>query len=345
MLVAKLVALRRLELFEEDMPRPGPGEVLLRVDAVGICRSDVHNFAAGHIGGVRVPFPFVLGHETAGIVVAHGDGVNEPPTGARVAVEPGINCGRCEWCLRGDPNLCADLRFHGSPPVEGTLRQYIVHPARLCIPLDAALGIDDGVMLEPLAIGVHAVRLAHLAPGMSVAVIGTGPVGLMMLAVAAASGATRIIAADLLPHRLALATRYGATETIEAGRQDAAAEVARLTDGRGVDVAFEATTSPAAPGQAAHVVAPGGTVVVAGITEAQEVAIDAHVARRKGLTFRWVRRSKLAVEPAMALAASGRVPLGGLVTHRFRLGSAQEAFELVEAYGDGVFKAVVEPNR
>ena len=184
MQVAKLADLRRFRLYNEDMPKPGPGEALVRTDAVGVCRSDIHYFEAGRIGDAAVKFPFTLGHETAGTVVALGDGVVSPAVGTRVAIEPGINCGVCEWCLRGDPNLCSDLRFHGSPPVEGTLRQYFAHPARLCIPLDSDLSIEDGVLLEPLAIGVHAVRLAKIEPGMTVAVLGCGPVGLSILAVA-----------------------------------------------------------------------------------------------------------------------------------------------------------------
>ena len=344
MRAAKLVDIRRFGLFDEEEPTPGPGEALVRSEEVGICGSDVHYFRDGAIGDSEVVFPFTLGHETAGVIEALGPSVSGPPVGTRVAIEPGISCGACKWCLRGDPNLCTHIRFHGSPPVEGTLRERFTHPARLCVRLDDKLTMDDGVMLEPLAIGVHAVRLMHLEPGASVVVVGCGPVGLMTLAVAAISGADRIIAADRLAYRLELAERYGATHLVHADREDIVAEANRITHGRGVDVVFEASSSPEVPAQAVSMAAPGGAIALIGIPSTGTIALDPHTARRKGLTVKWVRRSKLAVEPAMRFVTSGRIPLRGLVTHHIPLADVQAGFEMVEAYRDQVFKAVVLPN-
>jgi len=344
MRAARLTALGTFDVAEIDEPTLEWGEVLVRSDAVGICRSDLHYFQHGRIGASVVEFPFTLGHETAGTVVAHGPGVSSPAVGTRVAIEPGISCGACDWCLRGDPNLCPDIRFHGSPPVAGALRQHFAHPAELCIPLDDSLSLDDGVMLEPLAIGVHVNRLATPDPSGTVVVLGCGPVGLMALAVARVSGAHRIIAADLHGYRLELAERYGADVCIDASPGDVVSEVERATKGRGAGIVIEATSSPDVPGQAAEMAAPGGTVALIGITDDEGVILPSHEARRKGLTLRWIRRSRNAVHAAMSLATSGRVLLDGLVTHHFALGDIQRGFELVEAYRDDVFKAVVSPN-
>ena len=242
--------------------------------------------------------------------------------------------------------MCIRDSFHGSPPVEGTTCGFFTHPAHLCIPLADGLSIDDGIMLEPLAIGVHTNRLLKTRPGDIVAVFGCGPVGLMNLAVAYASGVERIVAIDPLEHRLSLARRYGAWEAImpRGDSTDVVAEVMRLTGGRGVDVAIEATSDPAVPAQAVNIAALGARVGLIGITDETDVMLPSHVARRKGITVRFVRRSKLAVYAAMGLVTSGKITLDGLVTHRFPLVDVQRGFELVESYSDNVFKAVVLPN-
>lgn len=346
MRTAKLIAPRTFRVDTVAEPEPAAGEVLVRTDAVGICRSDIHYYQDGRIGDSAITYPFTLGHETAGTVVAHGPGVTAPAIGARVAIEPGIHCGVCEWCERGDPNLCAHMRFHGSPPVEGATRELFAHPAHLCIPLADGLSADDGVIIEPLAIGVHVNRLVKTRPGDLVAVFGCGPVGLLSLAVAHASGAERIIAIEPLAHRAALAKRFGAWETIVPdGSTDVVVAIMELTRGRGVDVVIEATSDPAVPVQAAHVAAFGARIALAGITDDMDMTMPTHVARRKGLTVRFVRRSKLAVRAAMGLVTSGKVSIGGLVTHHFPLAEVQRGFELVESYGENVFKAVVLPQK
>jgi L-iditol 2-dehydrogenase len=340
---SKLVAPRTFEIHQTDTPSPQHGEVLVRSDAVGICRSDIHYFEAGRIGDSVVEFPFTLGHETAGTVVECGPGVETLSEGTRVAIEPAIHCGVCEWCERGDPNLCVNIRFHGSPPVEGTMRQYFAHPAHLCVPLPESMTMDDGVMLEPLAIGVHVNRLTKTSPGKTVVVLGCGPVGLMTLAVARQSGAGCIIAVDPIDHRLALAKRYGADHTIS-GESHLVERVVALTSGYGADVVIEATSDPDAPGLAIDIASPGGVVAPIGITDETSIPLPSHTARRKGLTIRWIRRSKLALHAAMDLAVSGRIPLDGLVTHHFPLMDVQNGFECAEAYEDRVFKAVIQPN-
>ena len=341
----KLVEKRRFEIVTEDVPVPGPGEVLVRSDAVGICGSDVHNFQDGGIGTATIPFPFTLGHETAGTVVGLGEGVKHLKEGCRVTIEPGINCGVCHWCQHGHPNLCPNIKFHGSPPVEGTFREYFTHPEHLCIPLPDELSLDDGVILEPMAIGVHTAALVGLKPGMSVAVLGCGPVGLLALAVARVCGAGRVFAADMYPYRLDLAERYGADVTINASETDPAEEVLDRTGGLGVDVVIEATTDAAAPAKGLEMMKIGGTLAVIGIVTEKDVHFDTHIARRKGATIKWVRRSKFGVEAAIEMIASGRISLDGLATHHLPLAETRAGFELVENYADNVFKVIIQPQR
>ena len=341
----KLTDIRQFQIFETGTPEPGPGEVLVRADAVGICGSDIHNFQDGGIGTAKIPFPFTLGHETAGTVVALGDGVTCLKEGARVTIEPGISCGVCRLCQHGHPNLCPNIRFHGSPPVEGTLREYFAHPAKLCIPIPDSMSMGEGVFIEPLALGVHIANLMKLKPAMSVAILGCGPVGMSALMTARACGAGNIYVADLYEYRLDIARQHGADEAINASGGGAPEQIMELTGGEGVDIAVEATTDANAPNQAAQCVRIGGTVCVAGIVTEQYISLDTHIARRKGLVVKWLRRSKHSVEAAIELVESGRISLDGLISHHLPLAETQKGFELVESYTDGVFKVIIEPQK
>ena len=196
-----------------------------------------------------------------------------------------------------------------------------------------------------MAIGVHTVGLVGLKPGMSVAVLGCGPVGLLALAVARASGAGKIYAADLFDYRLELARNYGADIVLNAKETDVPAEVLRRTGGLGVDVVIEATTDANAPNEGLKMMKIGGTLAVIGIVTEMNVTFDTHIARRKGATIKWVRRSKFGVEAAMEFVESGRISLEGLATHHFALAETHGGFELVEKYDHNVFKVIVEPQR
>lgn len=335
----------RHDLRVEEVPclEPRAGEVLIRVRAVGICGSDVHYFQDGGIGDQQVTGPHELGHEFAGEVAALGPGVEGPPVGTPVAVEPAINCGHCEFCLAGHPNLCPHILFVSTPPTRGSLREYIAHPARLVFPLPGELNFADGAMLEPLGVALHSVNLAKLKPGDTAAVLGCGPIGLLILQVARLGGARRVYATDLIPERLAMAGRLGADEVCQANLADPVAWIEELTGGRGVDVAFEAAWAAETVAQAVAMARPGGRVIIAGIPSVQDTLIfPASTARRKGLTIKLVRRMKHTYPRAMALVQQGLVDVRSLITHRFPLAEAAAAFALVEARADGVIKALVE---
>jgi len=337
-----LYATRDMRLADVPAPEPGAGEALVRVRAVGVCGSDVHYYIDGRIGKTRATFPFVLGHECAGEIAALGPGVEGLPVGTRVAVDPAIPCGHCEVCLEGNPNCCPHVRFLSTPPVPGVLSEWYVHPAHLCTPLPDALDFADGAMLEPLGVVVHAMTLARVRPGDTVAVLGAGPIGLLVLQLALRSSASAVYLSEPISERRALAAALGASAVCDPGASDPAGWLLEQTKGRGVDVAIEAAWGGEAVGQAVRMARYAGRVVLVGIPRDDSTTFPASAARRKGLTILVSRRMKHVYPRAIALVERGRVDVRRLITHRFPLERAAEAFELVASLQDGVVKAMIE---
>lgn len=337
-----LYGARDMRLADIAKPEPGPGEALLRVRAVGVCGSDVHYFVDGRIGKTVPEFPFIMGHEFAAEIAALGPGVEGPPVGTPVAVDPAIPCERCEVCLEGNSNCCPNVRFPGSPPVQGSLSEFYVHPAHLCVPLPGDMDFADGVMLEPLGVAIHAVTLAKLQPADTVAILGGGPIGLLTLQVARCSGASTVYLTEPIPERRVLARQLGATAVCDPDEGDPVAWLLEQTDGRGVDVAIEAAWGAEAVGQAVQMARHAGRVVLVGIPREDVTTFPAGNARRKGLTVLVSRRMKQVYPRAIALVERGLVDVRTLVTHRFSLEQATEAFDLVASLKDGVCKAMIE---
>jgi len=310
-----------LRLHDEPRPKSGPAQALLRVTAVGICGSDLHWFSEGSIGDATLGHPLIIGHEFAGIVE---DGRLR---GRRVAVDPQVPCEKCEFCREGNPNLCPTHIFAGLDPDDGALRQFMAWPESAFYSLPDSLTDEDGAMLEPLGVAIHAVDLAHLRPGMAVGVIGCGPIGLLILQVARLAGATKIIATDKLSHRLDAARALGAAAVFQAGddREEARAILAD-TNQRGLDVLFEAAGENPAVDTAIDTVKPGGRVILAGIPSDNRTSFNASTARRKGVTIMLVRRMKNTYPRATQLVVDGLVDVRSLVTHRFSMENFEEAF-------------------
>jgi L-iditol 2-dehydrogenase len=297
MRASRLHGIRDLRLETLSRPVPGPGEVLLRVASVGVCGSDVHYYLEGRIGSQVVTGPIIMGHEFSAWIAALGPGIDPGSAGRLhigqlVTVDPGISCGRCELCRQGHPNLCPNVRFCGTPPIDGVFAEYTVMPAGNCYPLPPEMGPVEGALLEPLGIAIHSVDLAHLKPGETVAVLGAGPIGLFIAAVARAAGAARVYMTEPLAYRREFAVEYAADMALDPEHDDAAAEILRLTAGRGVDVAFEAAGAPETPQQAAVVARIGGKVILAGIPSDDTLVMNASTLRHKGLTIKLVRRMK-----------------------------------------------------
>ena len=348
MRAARLYGARDIRV--DDVPEPGPpgpGEALVAVGSVGVCGSDLHTYLDGRIGDTDVATPAVLGHEFMGRVLAAGEGAVDasfrPLTvGARVAVDPNIPDVTHEQYEHGHPNL-AVKRFLGLFPDDGGLQERLLVPARSCVPVPDTLSDDAAALLEPLGVALHTVRLAHLELGDRVAVLGSGPIGLLVQRLAGLAGAGAVYAFDRFAWRVELARAWGATEAHRVDDAfDPVAEIERATGGRGVDVAIEAAWADESVAVAAEVTRLGGRVVLAGIPGDDRLVLKHSTARRKGLTLRLVRRMQHTYPRAVELADSGAVPLDELVSHRFTLADAAEAFAVNARYDEGVHKVMVE---
>ncbi len=306
-----------LRLHEEPVPVPGVGEKLLLVTAVGICGSDLHWFSEAGIGDARLEKPLVLGHEFAA----------RTEDGLRVAVDPSITCGECGFCLEGNPNFCEKIIFAGHDQQDGALRQQLAWPERNLFPLPDLFSDADGVMLEPLGVAIHAVDLAHLRVGMNVGVFGCGPIGLLIIQLARLSGARVLVATDKLSHRLEAAKGFGVASALLAADRT---EVRNVTKACNLDVTFEVAGENDAVEDAVAAARPGGKVMLVGIPADDRTAFTASVARRKGLTLKLVRRMKNTYPRAIELVSKGLVDVRSLVTHKFPLERASEAFAVAE---------------
>jgi len=344
MKVAYFTGLRQLELRDEPEPElDGPDSVLLRIDRVGVCGSDVHYYANGGIGRQRVQYPATLGHECAGTIVDVGSAVERPAPGDRVAVDPAMVCGTCDQCLAGRRNTCRNLKFMGSPgQAPGAVAEYRVVPAENCLVIPDPVSLDEAVLVEPLSIGMHAVRLAEVYPGARIAVLGAGPIGLSVLVWAKVTAPATVYVTDLIDRRLQVAQKYGADWTGSPEREDVVAAITER-EPRGLDLVFECSGDPTCIDQGIRLLTPGGMLLLLGIPAmTPQVDFDIHTMRSKELAFQSVRRQKGCMAPSIRLIAEGHVDTAPLLTHRFALDEIRDAFELVADYRDGVIKALIE---
>ena len=224
---------------EIPVPKPSEKEVLVKIEYCGICGSDVHYYEYGRVADYVVEGDFILGHEVAGTVVEVGSQVKSLKVGDRVALEPGIGCGKCEQCKEGKYNLCKDVIFFATPPVQGALKDYVVHPEDMCFKLPDNVSTKEGALVEPLSVGLHACRQGGVTLGNSVVILGAGCIGLCTLLSAKAFGASEIIVVDLFEKRLEFAKKMGATHVINGKEEDVIARVNELLRGKGADVVLE----------------------------------------------------------------------------------------------------------
>lgn len=319
-------------------PDPGPGEILVKLRAIGICGSDMHWYVDGSVYGASAVYPQVLGHEPAGEIVGVGRGVSHLKPGDRIAIEPTISCGHCEWCLRGQHNNCCASAFMGSPQAPGLLREYAVIPAHNATLVPENFSYTQASLIEPVAVIMHMLELIEIRAGQTVAVLGAGPIGLLAAAVARKAGASQIFVADKLPHRIRMAQEQGA---IAAPISKFAQLIADHTRGRGVDISIDAAGAPETINIALAVTTFSGTFVLIGIPTATPVPVDLFSVQAKEIRFQPLKRSNHQSQPAVALLASGAIP-ESIVTHRVGIEQAPEAFQMLAEYRDNVGKLVVE---
>lgn len=329
---------------EVPMPVPGSKDVLIKIDVVGICGSDVHYYQHGRIGDFVVNGDFILGHECAGEVVGVGSEVKKLAVGDRVALEPGKTCGKCKYCKTGRYNLCPDVEFFATPPYHGVFTNYVTHPEDMCFKLPENVSNLEGALVEPLAVGLHASGTGDVKLGDTVVIFGAGCIGLVTLLSCKARGASKVFVVDILENRLETANKLGATETINAKECDALARIAELTDGQGADVVIETAGSEITLKQTADAVSRGGTIVLVGMTPNDETCFNFMKLMGKEGQLKTIFRYRNLYPVAINAIASGAIDVKGIVSHEFDFDHVKEAFDFVSANAKDVVKAVIRIN-
>ena len=323
-----------------DPPDPGPGEVLVRLKASGVCGSDMHAFSEGAITGSAADYPCVLGHEPAGVVVDTGPGVDDLAVGSRVAVEPMVVRAECEFTRSGRQNLALHHQFMGKE-IPGAFRQYAVMPRHNLLPIPESMSLADAAFVEPLAILLHTFELADLKMGETVAVIGTGPIGLIAVAVAKLAGASVIVAADQVDHRVRHARQLGASAAVNVNRRSPVDAVMDLT-GCGAHVVVDAAGKADSINNALACLRPGGRMVLVGIPEESAIPVNFWTALDREARIHVQKRSNGNDREALRMLKRGVISSDPFLSHRFPIERGQEAFDMMEAYEGGVIKPLIE---
>lgn len=338
-----LTGIRQIEM--KEVPEPvisNPDEVKIKMKVVGICGSDIHYYTQGAIGSQKVEYPFTVGHEGAGVVTEIGKAVKKVKPGDIIAIDPAMPCHQCDQCLSGRHHTCRKLRFLGCPgQAEGCLSEFIVMPEDSCFPLNQPLNADHGAISEPLAIGVYAVRKSAGVKGLNIGILGFGPIGMSVMLAAKAEGVGNIFITDKIDERLDIAKKEGVYFTGNILRDDIVKEI-YSREKLGMDVVFECCGQQEAFDQAVEILRPGGKLIVVGIPEFDRWSMNVENTRRKEIMIQFIRRQVDCVQPSLDLMQSDKINIGNMITHRFPLEQARQAFDLVASYNDGVMKAMID---
>lgn len=336
----EMMAIGKIEPSQRPIPVPKADEVLVKLHCVGICGSDVHYFHDGRIGSYIVEPPFILGHECAGEVTSIGSDVTRFKPGDRVALEPGVPCGKCEFCREGKYNLCPDVIFFATPPVQGVLCEYVAHPESMTFHLPDNMDYEQGALIEPLAVGFHAAMQGGARAGKTAAVLGSGCIGLMTVIALQAMGISRIFITDMIEPRLDVARALGATP-INAGKQDAVQVILDATAGAGVDIVVECAGHPSSILQTASIVKRGGVVVLVGMSPDSEMRYDIGQLMNKEASIQTVFRYRNIYQMAIDAVSSGSAKIDTMVSHRYSFTDSQKAFEEAVAKRSEIVKGVI----
>ncbi len=342
MKVAVMEGIGKMGYTERQIPTPKDDEVLVKLEYVGICGSDMHYYETGAIGDYVVEPPFVLGHEPGGTVVEVGKNVKHLKVGDRVALEPGKTCGHCEFCREGKYNLCPDVVFFATPPVDGVFQEYVAHEADLCFKLPDSVSTLEGALIEPLAVGFHAANQGGAHAGQTAVVMGAGCIGLVSMMALKAEGVSRVYVVDVMDKRLEKALELGADGVINGKNENAVEAVKHLTDGKGCDLVIETAGTEITTRQAIHMTKKGATIVLVGYSKTGEMTLPMSLALDKELTFKTVFRYRHIYPMAIDAVASGKVNLKGLVTDVFEFDDIQNAMDRSVADKANIVKAVVK---
>jgi L-iditol 2-dehydrogenase len=323
-----------------------PTDILIQIKSVGVCGSDVHYFQNGRIGSQIVEFPYVVGHECSGEIAAVGPEVTHFKVGDRVVVDPAISCYQCSQCQVGRFHTCKNLKFLGTPAskttlgLDGCLREFIVMPEKSVFHLPEKFDFEDGALLEPLTIGFYAVQKGETRAGQTAAILGSGPIGLSVLTAIRLKNPGAVYSTDLIPERVETAQKLGATRTFNSAKMDSVEKILEL-EPEGVDLVFECAGQQETIDAGIRLLKPGGTLVLIGIPQASRISGDIDWLRRKEIRVQNIRRQNDCTGATIQTIAAHDVDLAPFKTHRFPPEQSQQAFELVQAYRDGVIKAFI----
>lgn len=329
----------------QNVPDPiiiNPTDVLIKLNIVAVCGSDVHYYTTGKIGSQVVEYPFPVGHECSGTVVKTGNGVKMVKHGDRIAIEPAMPCGKCDQCLAGRPHTCRNLKFLGCPgQANGSLSEYIVIPENSCFPIPQNMTFDEAAISEPLSIGLYAVKRAGNIKNANIGIFGFGPIGMSVMLSAKAYSEKKFFITDKINKRLSIAKKEGATFTCNINENNAIKNILKKLP-LGLDVIFECCGQQDAMDDAIELIKPGGKIILIGIPEFDFWKIPSDQIRRKEITLINIRRQNHCVQEALDLIATGKINVSNMPTHRFKFKETKKAFDLVAEYKDGVMKAMIE---
>lgn len=309
---------------------------------MGICGSDLHYYETGSIGDYVVKPPFVLGHEPGGTVVEVGKNVTHLKVGDRLALEPGKTCGHCEFCKQGKYNLCPEVVFFATPPVDGVFQEYVAHEADLCFKLPENVSTLEGALIEPLAVGFHAAIQGDAHLGQKAVVMGAGCIGLVSMMALKARGVSEVYVVDIMEKRLEKAMELGDSGVINGAREDVLERVKELTDNKGMDLVIETAGTEITTRQAIHMAKKGSVIVLVGYSKSGEMKLPMSLVLDKELTFKTVFRYRHIYPMAIDAVASGMVNLKGIVTNIFTLDEAQKAMGYSVNNKADIVKAVIK---
>jgi L-iditol 2-dehydrogenase len=332
----------RMFKFEERQMRPlEKDEVLIRMKKVGICGSDVHYYAHGKCGTFETNGkPLILGHESAGIIEEVGSNVKTLVPGDRVAIEPGVPCRFCNHCKEGRYNLCRDISFLATPPVDGSLSTFHIHPADFCFKLPDSVTLEEGALLEPLSVAMHAMSRLGVSAGSCVLITGAGPIGLVCVEAAKACGASFVVVSDIRDERLALASQFGASLTLRADFLDFTEKLSTLVPS--IDVTIECSGVEKSVETAIKATRSGGKIGLIGRCSKSSLSVPVFEAADREIDIIGIFRYANCYKKAMNLLASKQISLKGMVTHHFSIDEISEAFEVAETGRGGAIKVMFD---
>jgi len=339
-----LSGIKKFEILEVSKPKLiNDDGVLLKIDTVGVCGSDIHYYNEGKIGDQVIEFPFTIGHECSAVVEEVGIKVKNLKPGNLVAVEPALSCYKCEQCLSGREHTCTNQKFLGCPgQIDGCLSEYIIMPGKNCFPVPLNVNSEMTALVEPLSIGFYAAQfLKDIKYINSIAILGVGPIGLGVMLALQAFDYKNIYVTDKLDYRLAEAQKRDAAWTGNPDKENIVTSL-EIINPDGFDAVFECCGKQEALDQAIEILKPGGKLFIVGIPETDRISFNISKIRRKEIVIQNVRRQNRSIQPVIDLIASGRLSAEFMITHRFPKEKVGEAFKIVSNYKDGVIKALIK---